>query len=153
MRCMMEVTGEKVAQNTMITHTMLVVSNLERSLDFYTGVLGLKMVKKRSATDARERGASSALAFVADGAGHGIELKQPFQEPVETGAGKSHICLLCDDFGGMLEKLRESGSEPYNVREQLGMHMVLVNDPDGHVVELIERESYMRWWEDPEAGL
>ena len=153
MRCMLLVTGEKVAPDTRIAHTMLFVSDLERSLDFYNGVLGLETVKKRSSTEARERGASSALAFVADGNGQGIELKQPFSEPVETGAGKGHICLLCDDFEGMLEKVSVSGSEPYNVREQLGMKMALVNDPDGHVVELIERESYMRWWDDPEAGL
>ena len=150
---MIDVIGEKVAPNNRIAHTMLVVSDLERSLGFYTGVLGLEMVKNRSAADARERGSSSALAFVADGTGQGIELKQPFSEPVETGAGKGHICVLCDDFDGMLEKLKRFGSEPYNVREQLGMQMVLASDPDGHVVELIERESYIRWWEDPEAGL
>ena len=136
-----------------IAHTMLVVSNLECSLGFYQLALGLRLAKKRGEREARERGASSAMAFVADDAGHGIELKQPFDGPVETGAGFGHVAVLCDDLESMLGRLRDRGLEPYNIREQLGMHMALVRDPDGHIVELIDRESYRRWWEDPKAGL
>jgi len=136
-----------------IAHTMLVVSNLECSLGFYRLALGLRLAKKRGEKEARARGASSAMAFVADDAGHGIELKQPLDGPAQTGAGFGHVAVLSDDLDAMLQRLRDRGLEPYNVREQLGMRMALVRDPDGHVVELIDRASYLRWWEDPKAGL
>jgi len=142
-----------MANSMNITHTMLVVSDLERSLKFYQRAFGFEIVKKRGVAEARGRGASSAMAFVADKDGCAIELKQPFSVSFETGAGIGHICVLCDDLESALEGLRGLGYEPYNVREQLGMSIALVNDPDGHVVELIDRASYRRWWDDPNAGL
>ena len=124
-----------------VDHVALRVSDVDRSLEFYHGLLGLP-VRDRDGFEAGE------LPFVAVVAGGRHLHLVPADEPFET--GDEHVCLLlrCDDMetlaamDRLLETLREEGVEVLDgePRERLGTYgrdwAAYVRDPDGRIVEL-----------------
>jgi len=123
-----------------ILHTMLRVGNLDRSLDFYTRVLGMQLLRKHDYPDGR-----FTLAFV----GYGpesthtvIELTHNWDtDRYEIGSGYGHIALGVDDIYGACDRIRAAGGKV--VREPGPMKhgttvIAFVEDPDGYRVELIQ---------------
>jgi lactoylglutathione lyase len=120
---------------------MLRVGDLQRSIDFYTGVLGMKLLR---VTDRPEQ--KYSLAFVGYGANPDqAEIELTYNHGVEhydLGTAYGHIALGVPDIYGACEKIRAGGGqitrEPGPVK---GGDTVIafVTDPDGYKIELIER--------------
>ncbi|MBL8437496.1 MAG: lactoylglutathione lyase [Zoogloeaceae bacterium] len=124
-----------------LLHTMLRVGNLERSLDFYTQVLGMTLLRRQDYPDGK-----FTLAFVGyqpESEGAVLELTHNWGvESYELGTAYGHIALevpnayqACDDIrarGGRV--VREAGPMKHGTTV-----IAFVEDPDGYKVELIQR--------------
>jgi lactoylglutathione lyase len=122
-------------------HTMLRVGNLQRSIDFYTQVLGMKLLRTSENPDYKY-----TLAFV--GYGHNpehAELELTYNwgvESYEMGTAFGHIALGVPDAYAACEKIKAAGG---NVTREAGpvkggsTVIAFVTDPDGYKIELIQR--------------
>ena len=123
-------------------HTMLRVGDLERSVKFYTEVLGMKLLRT---TDRPEQ--KYSLAFVGyDGEDTASVLELTYNYGVDRydlGAGFGHIALEFRDVKNSCEKVRTRGGkvtrEPGPVKGGTTV-IAFVEDPDGYKIELIERK-------------
>ncbi len=124
-------------------HTMLRVADLERSLNFYIEVLGMKLLRRKDYPSGR-----FTLAFV----GYGdekdntvLELTHNWdQNQYELGNGYGHIALGVSDIYSTCTAIATKGGRV--VREPGPMKhgntvIAFVEDPDGYKVELIEQAS------------
>ncbi len=122
-------------------HTMLRVGDLGRSIAFYTGILGMKLLRRKDYP-----GGKFTLAFV----GYGEELDHTVIElthnwdtdSYDLGNGFGHIALAVEDAAAACEAIRQQGGNV--VREAGPMQhgstvIAFVEDPDGYKIELIER--------------
>ncbi|MBB5022481.1 lactoylglutathione lyase [Desulfurispira natronophila] len=120
-------------------HTMIRVGDLQKSLQFYTEVLGMRLLRQHEFPDGR-----FTLAFV----GYGEEKDATVLEltwnwdthSYDLGEGYGHIAIGVDDVYTACEKIREKGGKI--VREPGPMKhgstvLAFVEDPDGYRVELI----------------
>lgn len=123
-----------------LLHTMLRVGDLQRSIDFYTRVLGMQLLETIENTEYRY-----TLAFV----GYGPQsdtavLELTYNHGVssyEMGSAYGHVALAVDDAAAACEAIRAAGGKV--VREAgpvLGGSTVIafVLDPDGYKIELIQ---------------
>lgn len=126
-----------------ILHTMLRVGNLERSLAFYTQILGMRELRRHDYPDGR-----FTLAFV----GYGeesenavLELTHNWGTPsYEIGSGYGHIALEVDDAYAACAEIKARGGKV--VREAGPMKhgttvIAFVEDPDGYKIELIQKKA------------
>ena len=126
-----------------LLHTMLRVGNLEQSIEFYTTVLGMKLLRQKDYPDGK-----FTLAFV----GYGPESENSVIEltynwdtaQYDLGGGYGHIALEVDDVYQACEEIRERGGKiirdagPMNAGETI---IAFVEDPDGYAIELIGKKS------------
>lgn len=126
-----------------LLHTMLRVGDLERSLAFYTEVLGMRLLRRNDYPEGK-----FTLAFVGyqdeqDGAV--IELTYNWGvDKYELGNAYGHIALEVEDAYAACEEIRKRGGNV--VREAGPMKggttvIAFVQDPDGYKVELIQRKT------------
>lgn len=124
-----------------ILHTMLRVGNLETSLQFYTEVLGMQLLRKQDYPDGR-----FTLAFVGYGPeseGAVIELTHNWDTPsYDLGNGYGHIALAVPDAYAACAEIKKRGGVV--TREAGPMKhgttvIAFVQDPDGYKIELIQR--------------
>lgn len=123
-----------------LLHTMLRVGDLQRSIDFYTKVLGMKLLRT---TDRPEQ--KYTLAFVGYGSNpEHAELELTYNYGVdkyELGTAYGHLAIGVDDVHGACERIRASGGtitrEPGPVKGGTTM-IAFVQDPDGYKIELIQ---------------
>lgn len=124
-----------------ILHTMLRVGNLERSLTFYTEVLGMTLFRQHDYPEGR-----FTLAFVGYGSEDSeavIELTHNWDTPAyELGNGFGHIALAVPDAYAACAEIKNRGGVV--VREAGPMKhgstvIAFVEDPDGYKIELIQR--------------
>ena len=124
-----------------LLHTMLRVGDLDRSLAFYTQVLGMRELRRKDYPDGR-----FTLAFVgyqdeADGAV--IELTHNWDtSSYDLGNGYGHIALEVDDAKAACDRVRERGGKV--TREAGPMKhgktvIAFVEDPDGYKIEFIQK--------------
>ena len=124
-------------------HTMIRVGNLERSVDFYTRLLGMKELRRRDVPEGKY-----TLAFLGYGDGNAsnggeIELTYNYGvEKYEQGNAFGHLAVGVPDVAAAAEAVRDGGGkvtrEPGPVK--FGTTVIaFVEDPDGYKVELIER--------------
>jgi lactoylglutathione lyase len=122
---------------------MLRVGDLEKSLAFYTEVLGMRLLRRRDYPDGR-----FTLAFV----GYGEESETAVLElthnwdtaKYELGTGYGHVALEVEDAAAACASIRARGGKV--VREAGPMKhgttvIAFVEDPDGYKIELIERKN------------
>jgi lactoylglutathione lyase len=124
-----------------LLHTMLRVGNLQRSIDFYTKVLDMRLLRTSDNPDYRY-----TLAFVGYGSNPDhAELELTYNWGVdhyELGTAYGHIALAVPSAKAACEKIRAAGG---NVTREAGpvkggnTVIAFVTDPDGYKVELIER--------------
>jgi lactoylglutathione lyase len=123
-----------------VLHTMIRVGDLERSLRFYTEVLGMKMLRRKDYPDGK-----FTLAFV----GYGDESEHAVIEltynwgvdKYELGNAFGHIAIGVNDIHKTCEEIKKRGGKV--VREAGPMKhgstvIAFVEDPDGYRIELIE---------------
>lgn len=125
-----------------ILHTMIRVGDLERSIAFYTNVLGMKELRRKDYPDGK-----FTLAFV----GYGDESENTVLELTynwgvdhyEPGTGFGHIAIAVDDVYAACEKMRAAGGKiireagPMNAGDTI---IAFLEDPDGYQIELIARK-------------
>ena len=124
-----------------LLHTMLRVGDLDRSIDFYTGVLGMRLLRRREVPEGKY-----TLAFV----GYGDESESTVLEltcnwgvaKYELGTAYGHIAIEVDDIRAICDAVRAQGGrvtrEPGPVK--FGSTVIaFVEDPDGYKIEFIER--------------
>lgn len=126
-----------------LLHTMLRVGDLERSITFYTEVLGMRLLRRKDYPGGR-----FTLAFL----GYGEESDTTVLElthnwdtsSYEIGSGYGHIAIGVEDIVAVCDQMRAKGGRV--VREPGPMKngttvIAFVEDPDGYKVELIELSS------------
>jgi len=124
-----------------LLHTMLRVGNLERSIEFYTQVLGMTLIRRSENPEYKY-----SLAFVGYGSNPDhAELELTYNhgvEKYEMGTAYGHIALGVPDAYAACDKIRAAGGQ---VTREAGpvkggsTVIAFVTDPDGYKVELIER--------------
>jgi lactoylglutathione lyase len=125
-----------------ILHTMLRVLDLEKSIDFYTRLLGMKLLRRND-----YEGGRFTLAFVGYGSEADtavIELTHNWdqKEPYAIGSGYGHIAIGVPDIHATCERLAAEGVKiprPPGPMKHGSTVIAFIEDPDGYKVELIER--------------
>jgi lactoylglutathione lyase len=122
-------------------HTMLRVGNLQRSIDFYTQILGMKLLRTTENPDYKY-----TLAFVGFGSNpEQAEIELTYNwgvDAYEPGTAFGHIALGVPDVYGACEKIKAAGG---SVTREAGpvkggtSVIAFVTDPDGYKIELIQR--------------
>jgi lactoylglutathione lyase len=128
-----------------ILHTMLRVGDLQRSIDFYTRVLGMNLLRTTERPEQKY-----SLAFVAFGRGNAdgnAELELTYNHGVDRydlGTAYGHMAFGVDDIVAACERIRQAGGtitrEPGPVKGGATM-IAFVEDPDRYKIELIETGS------------
>ena len=125
-----------------ILHTMIRVGDLDRSIKFYTEVLGMKLLRRKDYPDGE-----FTLAFIGYGEESNntvIELTYNWgKESYDLGNGFGHIALEVDDVYQATEEIRKRGGKiirdagPMNAGTTI---ISFVEDPDGYQIELIGKK-------------
>ena len=130
-------------ENGRLLHTMIRVRDLERSIDFYTRLLGMSLLRRKDYPSGK-----FTLVFV----GYGDEAKNAVvelthnwdqTEPYELGTGFGHLAIGVADVYGTCERLESEGvpiPRPAGPMKHGGSVIAFVEDPDGYKIELIERK-------------
>ncbi len=122
-------------------HTMLRVTNLERSVDFYTRLMGMKELRRRDVPDGKY-----TLVFVGYGdeeSNTALELTYNYGvDKYELGTQFGHLAISFPDVAATCEMLRREGVKI--TREagpvKFGTTVIaFIEDPDGYKIELIQR--------------
>ncbi len=126
-----------------LLHTMLRVRDLDRSLDFYTRLLGMKLLRRTDFPTG-----AFTLAFVGYGAETDstvIELTHNWDqaEPYALGTGFGHLAIGVPDIHATCDALGREGvpiPRPPGPMKHGGSVIAFIEDPDGYRIELIERK-------------
>jgi lactoylglutathione lyase len=122
---------------------MLRVGDLDRSIGFYTGVLGMRLLRRQDYPDGK-----FTLAFVGyqdEAEGAVLELTYNWGvDKYEPGTGYGHVALEVDDACQACEEVKKRGGRV--VREAGPMKhgttvIAFVEDPDGYKIEFIQKKS------------
>lgn len=125
-----------------ILHTMIRVGDLDKSLDFYTNIFGMQLLRKKDFPDGR-----FTLAFV----GYGDEVHNTVIELTHNWDTKSydignafgHIAIAVPDAYKACENITAKGGKvvrPAGPMKFGGGVIAFVEDPDGYKIELIEHK-------------
>lgn len=126
-----------------ILHTMLRVGDLDRSLDFYTSVLGMHLLRRKDYPEGR-----FTLAFV----GYGPESEQAVLElthnwdtkSYDVGSGYGHVAIAVDDAYHACDEVKRRGGkvtrEPGPMKHGTAV-IAFVEDPDGYKIEFIQKKD------------
>jgi len=122
-----------------LLHTMIRVGNLQKSIDFYTNVLGMRLLRQKDYPDGR-----FTLAFVGyddESENTAIELTHNWDtEQYELGEGFGHLAIEVDDVYAATQRIRDMGGKiirdagPMNAGTTI---IAFVEDPDGYQIELL----------------
>jgi lactoylglutathione lyase len=126
-----------------ILHTMLRTGDLDRSIAFYTDVLGMKLLRRQDYPDGK-----FTLAFVGfddESKGAVIELTYNWGvEHYDLGNGYGHIAVAVDNVYHACNEIRDRGGKiirdagPMNAGSTV---IAFVEDPDGYPIELIDARA------------
>jgi catechol 2,3-dioxygenase-like lactoylglutathione lyase family enzyme len=141
-----------------LDHIAITVSDTQRSLDFYCGLLGLRQVEQHAlagedidkANGIKAGRAQSTRLAAPDTPGILIDLLEYFELSKDSAVaqlgrvGSTHFCLSVTDLPAFSDELGEKGvefiSEPVNFKLEHGsVTVVFLRDPDGNFVELVEQ--------------
>ena len=124
-----------------ILHTMLRVGNLQRSIDFYTGMLGMSLLRTTDRPDQKY-----SLAFVGYGPESDnavLELTYNYGiERYDLGTAYGHLAIEVDDAYAACERIKAAGgaiSRPAGPVKGGTTVIAFVDDPDGYKIELIQK--------------
>ncbi|WP_232787608.1 lactoylglutathione lyase [Paraglaciecola sp. MB-3u-78] len=125
-----------------LLHTMLRVSNLQNSIDFYTKLMGMKLLKQ-----SENKEYQYTLVFIGYGEESDttvLELTYNWgKEHYNMGDAFGHIAIGVDDIYAICEFIEQQGADVYRKPGPVkgGKSVIaFVRDPDGYAIELIERK-------------
>ena len=129
----------------MFAHTSIRTSNMDRSIDFYTKLMGLNLLSRREI-----KRTNAEIAFLQDSEGKGAKLEltyyrnqKKFIQVDYEDRLFDHIAFEIKDMDKTISKLRSEKititDEPYTVGPA-GQLIAFIEDPDGTLIELIERK-------------
>jgi len=129
----------------MFSHTSIRTSNMDRSIDFYTRLMGLKLLSRHEIKQT-----NAEIAFLQDPEGKGARLEltyyrnqKKFIQADYEDRLFDHIAFDIKDMDKTIPKLRSEKititDEPYKLGPT-GPLIAFIEDPDGNLIELIERK-------------
>lgn len=121
-------------------HTMIRVQDLDKSVEFYTKILGMEILRKKEFPEGK-----FTLVFVGYGPEENstvIELTYNWDrdKPYEIGDGFGHFALGVQDIYAVCKELEAAGADiprPPGPMKHGTTHIAFVRDPDGYQIELI----------------
>jgi lactoylglutathione lyase len=127
-------------------HTSIRTSNMDRSISFYTNLLGLKLLSRREIPQN-----NAEIAFLQDSQAKGAILELTFYRTQKTFSQPDyedrifdHLAFEVEDMNQTIELMRKAKvtitDEPFTLKAT-GSLIAFVEDPDGTLIELIERKS------------
>ncbi|MBD2785987.1 lactoylglutathione lyase [Xenorhabdus sp. DI] len=126
-----------------LLHTMIRVGNMQRSIDFYTKIMGMRLL--RTSENPEYKYSLAFVGYTDESQGAVIELTYNWGvENYEIGTAFGHIALGVDDVAATCERIKLAGGKV--VREAGPVKggktvIAFVEDPDGYKIELIENSS------------
>ena len=117
-----------------LAHTMLRVKDLDRTLDFYCGFLGLKKLRERPIGD------EAVLVFLTDEAGH-HQLELTYNKDgrdYTLGDQFGHIAFHVDDLEPVVAEVERRGWWYRRSRPEMSSNYIFVKDPNGYDIEILE---------------
>ena len=129
------------ASSFRLAHTMLRVADLERSIDFYTRLLGMQVLERRD-----HKKNQFSQAYVGYGAGFSqmtLELVMNWarEEPYTPGDSFGHIAIQVSGITALCERLAAAGTpmpRPPSGQRHGNNIVAFIEDPDGHRIELMQ---------------
>jgi lactoylglutathione lyase len=120
-----------------LAHTMIRVKDLQATLDFYTGFLGLKETRRKDIGD------EATLIFLADAdERYYIELTVNHGRTDYTlGDQFGHLAFFAEDLDRVVEEVERRGWSYRKSRPELSSKYIFVKDPNGYDVEILERKT------------
>ncbi|MUK49547.1 lactoylglutathione lyase [Aliivibrio fischeri] len=129
--------------NGRILHTMIRVGNLDKSIEFYTKVMGMDLLRQN--TNEEYKYTLAFLGYGDESQGAVIELTYNWgTEEYDMGNAFGHIAIGVDDIYATCDAIKAAGG---NVTREAGpvkggsTHIAFVKDPDGYMIELIQNSS------------
>jgi len=118
-----------------LAHTMIRVKNLDDTLDFYVGFLGLREVRRKPIGD------EATLVFLTDeNEGYFIELTVNHgKADYELGDQFGHLAFFTDDLASVTAEVERRGWWYRGSRPELSSKYIFLKDPNGYDVEILER--------------
>lgn len=124
-----------------IDHTMLRVSDLDKTLDFYVRILGMKVLRQNEYPEGKFT--NTFIGYQGEDNGTTIELTYNWDqsEPYDRGNAWGHIALKVSDVYAASEYLKSEGveftKEPSPMKNGTRI-LAFIKDPDGYPIELNE---------------
>ena len=129
--------------NGRILHTMIRVGDLDKSIEFYTKVMGMDLLRQN--TNEEYKYTLAFLGYGDESQGAVIELTYNWgTETYDMGTAFGHIAIGVDDVYQTCDAIKAVGG---NVTREAGpvkggsTHIAFVKDPDGYMIELIQNSS------------
>ena len=119
-----------------LAHTMIRIRNLEASLEFYCGFLGLQEVRRK------DLGNEATLVFLSDDAGnYHIELTLNRDGRDYTlGDQFGHLAFHVDDLDAVISKVKENGWWFRQSKSNSSSRYIFLKDPDGYDIEILQEK-------------
>ncbi|MCU4676477.1 lactoylglutathione lyase [Catenovulum sp. 2E275] len=126
-----------------LLHTMLRVGNLDKSIEFYTQIMGMTLLRKHDNPEYKY-----TLAFIGYGEEeHNTVIELTYNwgvEKYDLGNAYGHIAIEVDDIYTTCEQIKNAGGlisrEPGPVKGGT-VEIAFVKDPDGYSIELIQKQE------------
>ena len=125
-------------------HTMIRVLDIEKSVDFYTRLLGMKLLRKKDFPGGRFT--NVFVGYGSEDTHAVVELTHNWDqvEPYELGSGYGHIALGVKDIYKVCEDLEKSSAKiprkPGPMKHGT-THIAFIEDPDGYKIELVDLDT------------
>ena len=125
-----------------ILHTMIRVGDLERSLDFYTKVLGMQVLRRRDYPEGRFT--NCFVGYEDESKAAVLELTHNWDtQHYELGSGYGHVAIEVDDAYKACEEVTRRGGKvtrPAGPMKHGTTVIAFVEDPDGYKIEFVQRK-------------
>ncbi len=130
----------------MFTHTSIRTSDMDQSIDFYTRLLGLKLLRRNAIPQNK-----AEIAFLQAPEGKGSQLELTFyQNQTKFNQAEyddrvfDHLAFVIKDMEATISMMRKENvtitDEPFRL-SPTGSLIAFIEDPDGVLIELVERRS------------